>query len=135
MRKSTTIKKDRPKFSKYSYIYSCSHFRSHFPCRTVSINLSALLHASLVHKLFIMRRSFFHMRHAIQNLLIADIEILDLPKHLTEENGKCIKCKREQRNALCVPCGHLVLCWSCTRDTDYCCRCNAKMTEKIHIFT
>ena len=38
--------------------------------------------------------------------------ILDQPKELTEESGKCVKCKREQRNALCMPCGHLLLCWT-----------------------
>ena len=36
--------------------------------------------------------------------------ILDLPQLTTEENGKCIKCKREQRNAICMSCSHLVLC-------------------------
>ena len=35
--------------------------------------------------------------------------ILEPPKHRTEENNKCIKCKREQRNPLCMPCGSLVV--------------------------
>ena len=37
--------------------------------------------------------------------------ILDQSKDLTEESRKYVKRKREQRNALCMPCGHLLLCW------------------------
>ena len=36
--------------------------------------------------------------------------VLDQLKHLTEENGTCVNCEREQRNALYMPCGYLPLC-------------------------
>ena len=42
--------------------------------------------------------------------------ILDQTKHPTKKSDKCIKCKKEQKNAFCMPCAHLVLCWSCLRD-------------------
>ena len=56
--------------------------------------------------------------------------ILDQPKDLTEETGKCVHCRREQRNALSMPCGHLLLCWACICDTDYCFHCKEREQKK-----
>ena len=40
---------------------------------------------------------------------------LDLKK-----DDKCLKCKNAEKNAVCMPCGHMVLCWTCVQDTPCC---------------
>ena len=40
--------------------------------------------------------------------------ILDLKK-----DDKCLKCKTAEKNAVCMPSGHMVLCWTCVQDTPF----------------
>ena len=55
--------------------------------------------------------------------------ILDLKK-----DNKCLKCKTAEKNAVCMPCGHMVLCWTCVQDTTSCWLCSQWISEKIRVF-
>ena len=50
------------------------------------------------------------------------------------EKRKCKKCNKEERNALCMPCGHLLLCWKCVQEVEHCWGCNKLLKEKIRIY-
>ena len=55
--------------------------------------------------------------------------ILDLKK-----DDKCLKCKNAEKNAVCMPCGHMVLCWTCVQDIFSCWLSTQKISEKIRDF-
>ena len=55
--------------------------------------------------------------------------VLDLKK-----DDKCLKCKNAEKNAVCMPCGHMVLCWECIQDTPSCWLCSQYISEKIRVF-
>ena len=55
--------------------------------------------------------------------------VLDLKK-----DDKCLKCKNTEKNAVCMPCGHMVLCWECIQDTPSCWLCSQCISEKIRVF-
>ena len=49
--------------------------------------------------------------------------ILDFKK-----DDKCMKCKNSEKNAVCMPCIHMVLCWTCVQDTPSCWLCSQCVT-------
>ena len=55
--------------------------------------------------------------------------ILDLKK-----DDKCLKCKNAEKNAVCMPCGHMVLCWTCVQGIPSCWLCSQCISEKIRVF-
>ena len=55
--------------------------------------------------------------------------ILDLKK-----DNKCMKCKNAEKNAVCMPCAHMVLCYTCVQDTPSCWLRTQWISEKICVF-
>ena len=55
--------------------------------------------------------------------------ILDL-----EKDDKYLKCKNAEKNAVCMPCEHMVLCWTCVQDIPSCWFCSQWISEKIRVF-
>ena len=51
-----------------------------------------------------------------------------------KKDDKCLKCKNAEKNAVCMPCGHMVLCWTCVQDTPSCWLCSQWISEKIRVF-
>ena len=55
--------------------------------------------------------------------------ILDLKK-----DDKCLKCINAEKNAVCMSCGHMVLCWTCVQDTPSCWLCSNASLKKFASF-
>ena len=51
-----------------------------------------------------------------------------------EDDEKCTKCEKEKKNALCMPCAHMVVCWQCVQDLTLCWRCHEQVKEKIRVY-
>ena len=56
-------------------------------------------------------------------------ELLNAVLDLKNDN-KCLKCK----NAVCMPCGHMVFCWACALVTSSCWLCSQWISEIIRVF-
>ena len=42
----------------------------------------------------------------------------------------CIKCSSEKRDCLFLPCGHVTLCWECSKGATVCQICKGDITER-----
>ena len=60
-------------------------------------------------------------------------ELLNAVMDLNQED-KCMKCKSNEKNAVGMPCGHMIYCWSCLQDTPFCWLCSQRLTEKICVY-
>jgi E3 ubiquitin-protein ligase mind-bomb len=50
-----------------------------------------------------------------------------------EELDKCIMCKSNQRDMLNIPCGHIMLCSSCSSNVSNCNHCDISIQDKIKV--
>ena len=46
-------------------------------------------------------------------------EVLNLVLNINKED-KCMKCKNKEKNAVCMPCGYMIFCWTCIQDIYSC---------------
>ena len=60
-------------------------------------------------------------------------ELLNSIMDLNQE-GKCMKCKSNEKNVVGMPCGHTIYCWTCLQDTQFCWLCSQRSTEKIRVY-
>ena len=60
-------------------------------------------------------------------------ELLNAIMDLNQED-KCMKCKSNEKNAVGMPCGHMIYCWSCLQDTQFCWLYLQRLTEKIRVY-
>ena len=60
-------------------------------------------------------------------------ELLNAVLNLKKDD-KCLKCKNAEKNAVCMPCGHMVLCWTCAQVTSSCWLCSQWISEIIRVF-
>ena len=90
---------------------------------------------ALVHQLKTKHCKFSSCEDLLNAILdqTKELTFAEQAKRLAEEN-KCTKCKKEDRNALCMPCGHLIVCWKCVLSMDCCWQCNKELEEKIRIY-
>lgn len=42
----------------------------------------------------------------------------------------CLKCSREKRDCLFLPCGHVTMCWECAGEAMACQICKGDITER-----
>ena len=50
-----------------------------------------------------------------------------------EKEDKCMKCKNKEKNAVCMPCGHTIFCWTCIQDIYSCWLCTQSLSETIRV--
>ena len=60
-------------------------------------------------------------------------ELLNVVMDLNQED-KWMKCKSNEKNAVGMPCGHMIYCWSCLQDTQFCWLCSQRL-KKISVCT
>ena len=60
-------------------------------------------------------------------------ELLNAILDLNQED-KCIKCKSNEKNAVDMPCGYMIFCWTCFQDTHFCMLCSQRLPEKIRVY-
>lgn len=48
--------------------------------------------------------------------------------------SKCLKCKTNTRNIVCLPCSHYSLCKPCSSFLNHCPMCNSFISETIIVF-
>ena len=60
-------------------------------------------------------------------------ELLNAVLNLKKDD-KCLKCKNAEKNAVCMPCGHMVFCWTCAQVTSSCWLCSQWISEIIRVF-
>ena len=46
----------------------------------------------------------------------------------------CNVCQQNEKNCLCLPCGHQSLCWQCAQSLKFCWTCKTKIKEKIRSY-
>ena len=59
-------------------------------------------------------------------------ELLDLILDVEKED-KCMKCKNKEKNAVCMPCGHMIFCWTCIQDIYSYWLCTQSLSETIRV--
>ena len=60
-------------------------------------------------------------------------ELLNAILDLNQED-KYMKCKSNEKNAIGMPCGHMIYCWTCLQDTHFCRLYSQQLTEKIGVY-
>ena len=50
-----------------------------------------------------------------------------------EKEDKCMKCKNKEKNAVCMPCRHMIFCWTCIQDIYSCWLCTQSLSETIRV--
>ena len=69
-----------------------------------------------------MEKKYFSNCQKLLNL------ILDIKKE-----DKCMKCKNKEKHAVCMPCGHMIFCWTCIQDIYSCWLCTQSLSETIRV--
>ena len=59
-------------------------------------------------------------------------ELLNLVLDIEKED-RCIKCKQGKKNAVCMPCGRMIFCWTCIQDIYSCWLCTQSLSETIRV--
>ena len=81
-------------------------------------------------------KPYFKNRDELINLLLdsgKEVSLCEKIKAL-ELNSLCNVCRKNEKESLCLPCGHQSLCWFCVQSFKYCDICNSEISEKIRTY-
>ena len=81
--------------------------------------------------------NFYNFEDFLQALLDASEDrqmTLAEARKIVEEEGKCKRCKKEERDVVFKPCKHLGVCFRCSESLTRCNICDVKIDEKVRVY-
>ena len=81
--------------------------------------------------------NFYNFEDFLQALLDAPEDqqmTLAEARKIVEEEGKCKRCKKEERDVVFKPCKHLGVCFRCSEFLTRCNICDVKIDKKVRVY-
>ena len=81
--------------------------------------------------------NFYNFEDFLQALLDAPEDqqmTLAEARKIVEEEGKCKRCKKEERDVVFKPCKHLGVCFRCSKFLTRCNICDVKIDKKVRVY-
>ena len=58
----------------------------------------------------------------------------ELLNAILDQEDKCMKCMSNKKNAVDMPCQHIIYYWTCLQDMHFCWLCSQQLIEKIRVY-
>ena len=85
---------------------------------------------------FLEKNSYFKNRDELLELLFDSTKEISLSERIKalELNSLCSVCRKNEKDAICLPCGHYALCWQCVQSLKFCYVCDCVISEKLRTY-